>query len=893
MKGKHNMSEQHFKDFFKNSMTAYSYHKVILDDQGIPCDYVFLEVNNEYENTMNLRASDIVGKRHQEVFAEEWQEADQLKKACLEALTIHKTKSIDLPNDVSQKWFRIRVVPVDTNYFFCVFIDVTKEYLQQQEIEGFLRTNLDMLCVADKYGNIIEVNQQFEGELGYDAKELEGKRILSFVHKDDLSKTINAIRDLKKNIPLVGFINRYRCKDGTYKYLEWHSQPQGNYMYASARDITKKIESEKEIKKNLLIKEKHLQLMRLNNISIKEFLNKSLEYVIEFTGSELGYIFLYNAIKEEFLLHSWSESVLKECMIKDSKRLYYLGKVGLWGEVVRQRKPVIVNDYMASLLKKNGMPKGHVQIKNFLSIPVYSDGEIVAVVGAANKKTDYNEEDVLNLELLMNTVWSQVERKKSEEALKKSVEKYRLLTEYASDMIWVYNLTQNRYTYISPSILQLRGYVPEEALNQSFEEIFTPESIIIIHDAISKGINDLVKNPEAPISYSTELQQICKDGKIIWVEDTTKYRYSAKGEIEIVGVGRNIEDRKKAEKEILYLSYHDQLTGIYNRRYYQEELKRIDEKKNYPITMVMADVNGLKLTNDAFGHVLGDKILISFANIIKRECRSGDIIARIGGDEFILLLPKTNTQQAGKIVDRIQNVLSNTIIDKVVLSVAFGWKTKYSDSENFDEVFKLAEDAMYRRKLLEGKSYKSDTIKLITKSLYEKSPVEKEHSENVSKLCSDIGHALGLHSEDISELSLTGILHDIGKIDIDENILSKPGKLTKAEYDIVKRHSEIGYQILSSVNEFAEIAEYILAQHERLDGKGYPKGLLAGDIPMKSKILMVADAYDDMTRNHSYREALQVAEAVKELQDNSGTQFDEYIVRIFIDKVLHEMYQLF
>lgn len=205
---------------------AYSYHKVILDDQGIPCGYVFLEVNNEYENTMDLCASDIVGKRHSAVFIKEWQEADRLNKACLDALTNHKTVSIDLPNDTIQKWFRVRIVPVNANYFFCIFIDVTKEYLQKQEIEGFLRTNLDMLCVADKYGNLIKVNKQFENELGYGAKELEGKGVLSFVHKDDLSKTI------------------------------------------------------------------------------KEFLNKSLEYVIEFTGSELGYIFLYDVKKEEFPLNS-------------------------------------------------------------------------------------------------------------------------------------------------------------------------------------------------------------------------------------------------------------------------------------------------------------------------------------------------------------------------------------------------------------------------------------------------------------------------------------------------------------------------------------------------------------------------------------------------------------
>ncbi|MGV8905433.1 MAG: diguanylate cyclase [Acetobacterium sp.] len=562
------MSVQHFKDFFEKSITAYSYHKVILDDQGIPCDYIFLAVNKKYENTMNLSTSDIGGKRHTEIFNKEWPEADQLHIACLAALTDHKIVSIDLFNDSINKWFRIRIVPVNKHYFFCIFIDVTKEYLQKGEIEGFLRTNLDMLCVVDKFGNFINVNQEFENELGYSAKDLEGKRVLSLVHKDDLSKTFSAIRDLKKQLSVAGFINRYRCKDGSYKYLEWHSQPQGQYIYSSARDMTKQIESEKEIKRNLNIKEKHLQLMQLNNITVEEFLNRSLEYIIEFSGSKFGYIFLYDEKKAEFLLHSWSETVLQECKIKDIKRLYTLGNIGLWGEVVRQRKPVIINDYLSTLVKKNGVPKGHVKIKNFLSIPVYSNSQIVAVVGVANKEIDYNEEDILNLELLMNTVWSQVERKKSEE-------------------------------------------------------------------------------------------------------------------------------------EILYLSYHDQLTGLYNRHFFDdkimEEMERAD-RDNETLTMIILDLDHFKNVNDTWGHPVGDEVLKHIADITNGLIRQSDVLIRLGGEEFIVLMPETGKEGGFAAAEKIRTTFEKSPHPIAsIITASFGVAQR-ENAESFKSWYRRADAALYRAK---------------------------------------------------------------------------------------------------------------------------------------------------------------------------------------------------
>jgi len=249
------------------------------------------------------------------------------------------------------------------------------------------------------------------------------------------------------------------------------------------------------------------------------------------------------------------------------------------------------------------------------------------------------------------------DRKNVENALKNSEEKYRFLTEYASDVIWVFNLAQNKFTYVSPSMYSLLGLTAEEFMNESLDKSILPESIIVIKNAISKSVGHFKANQNKPDIHIIEIQQKCKNGDIIWVEISAKYRYNSEGDIEIVGVSRNIEERKKTEKEIKNLSYHDQLTGLYNRRYYEEELKRLNTKRNYPLALIMADVNGLKLMNDAFGHKTGDTLLRKIADILKASCRADEIIARIGGDEFIILLPKTDASIVNKILTASRRLL--------------------------------------------------------------------------------------------------------------------------------------------------------------------------------------------------------------------------------------------
>jgi len=290
---------------------------------------------------------------------------------------------------------------------------------------------------------------------------------------------------------------------------------------------------------------------------------------------------------------------------------------------------------------------------------------------------------------------------------------------------------------------------------------------------------------------------------------------------------------------------------------------------------------------------MGDELLKKVAEVMKKGCRTDDIIARLGGDEFVILLPKTGALETEQIINRIKGLASIDQIGCCIdISITFGYKTKDNEEENIQEIFKNAEDHMYQRKLFESPSIRGKTIKAIINTLHEKNKREEQHSHRVLALCKSTGEALGLLEHEIAVLKTVGLLHDIGKIAIDENVLNKPGKLTDDEWKEIKRHPEIGYRILNTVNDMADMANYVLCHHESWDGKGYPKGLKGEQIPFVSRIITIADTYDAMTSERSYRSALPEEFVIAELQKNAGIQFDPELVRVFIEKVLGQTIDL-
>ncbi|HEY8805949.1 MAG TPA: diguanylate cyclase, partial [Clostridium sp.] len=359
-------------------------------------------------------------------------------------------------------------------------------------------------------------------------------------------------------------------------------------------------------------------------------------------------------------------------------------------------------------------------------------------------------------------------------------------------MIYLYN-DQRRLVRWNKNHEDITGYSSDELYKMDFLDCYKGDrkSKKAVIDATNRAIKYGFGDGEV------ELQK--KDGTTVPMFFTVRPLY-LDGKQYFVGLAFDITERKKKDEEIYNLSYHDQLTGLYNRRFYEEELKKLDTKRNLPMTIVMGDVNGLKLINDSFGHVMGDELLKKVAELIRSGCRTEDIIARLGGDEFVIILLKTDAFETEQIIKRIVELSLSKKVGFIDISISFGYETKNNEKERIEEIFKKAEDNMYREKLLEGSSMKVKTIKTIINTLHEKNKVEERHSHRVSQLCKRMGEALELPAHAIKELMSVGLIHDIGKIAIDENILNKPGKLTDDEWKEIKSHSEIGYRMLNTVS---------------------------------------------------------------------------------------------
>lgn len=443
--------------------------------------------------------------------------------------------------------------------------------------------------------------------------------------------------------------------------------------------------------------------------------------------------------------------------------------------------------------------------------------------------------------------------------------------------IWLYRV-KDRTVQVDERIEKMIGmgfngqFVPITYLFDRTEPADHPK----LQDAIDRIRNgtEMTLNVECRIHGTS--------GRYHWYQlagDATQT--AADGSVEVVsGLLMNVDRQKHMEDELRYLSYHDKLTGLYNRRYFEKILKEFDQTAYLPLSVLMGDINGLKLTNDTFGHEAGDELLTAAARAMKKSCRRGDIICRWGGDEFVVLLPNSDEVVAERVYYQIKDACEQETGGPIALHIAMGHATRHRLDEKIVMLIKSAEEHMYSNKAKEAENTRAGILSTILRTLNEKSIETYEHARRIAQMGQQIADHLGLDRGKVEELALLSKLHDIGKIAIPELVLLKESPLTDYEWQMIKSHSEVGYRIVSTLNETAHIAPGVLAHHEHWNGTGYPKGLAGDEIPLIARIIAVADAVDVMRHGRPYREPKSIPDICEELKRCRGRQFDPAVVDV-------------
>jgi PAS domain S-box-containing protein/diguanylate cyclase (GGDEF)-like protein len=467
------------------------------------------------------------------------------------------------------------------------------------------------------------------------------------------------------------------------------------------------------------------------------------------------------------------------------------------------------------------------------------------------------------------------------EKIKESEQLFKTMFEQAPIGITLTESTTGRMLDVNQKLTKMLGLPKEEFIHIDWRSITHP-------DDIEKDIEYMKLLQKGEIqSYSMDKRYKCADGSYLWTNiavsaifktETTKQRHFC--------MITDISDRKESEERILYAYLHDHLTGLPNQLHFINTLHHMKNEQQFPFILVIADINGFKIVNDAFSREVGDELLVNVGQIFEHEKHEEDYCARIGGDEFALIIKGKEELYTQQLIGRIHSRVESLAKNKVVVSLSFGVSIAESGVVSVDELLKLTENDLNQNKLHESPSSRSKALNTFIHTLHEKNPREELHSRRVSLLGARLAKACNMGPTEIAQMKTVGLLHDIGKISIDEAILNKKGPLDGKEWNEIKKHPEKGYRILLSVGELGELSTYVLSHHERIDGKGYPQGLKGDQIPLQSKIIAIVDSFDAMTAWRPYKQSLSEESAAKELIRCSGTQFDSALVSTFVKQVL-------
>ncbi|MDD3107372.1 MAG: diguanylate cyclase, partial [Bacilli bacterium] len=837
----------------------YALLKVKMKD-GDFLGFSFVEINELFSLLFQIPKKTFLKRKGKQVFTNNEEEYLLWKSFCENAI-LHKQKTFSGFSTFLNSQYFVKVFLINKNTVLVVY----EEHAQNEMHVDFTKkpmTNKEMTLIIGMDYQIIYASSGALSLVGYSADEIKQKSIFSLVS----SNSINLFMNFFENDELIsgkGSMNTIEVELITKSHQVVKTEQHITYLW----DLDKQVSGVLSSIKLPLYDELGDTLMTPNEERLQAFLDTTEEgiYAIDLHGNiifcnhncvkVLGYNKKEDLIgKNSHLLihhHNMFNQILpvKECQ---------LHQVFKTGNAVRSDKDVF--------WRKDG---SNFSAEFFANPLVIQDKVEFVVVSFCDISA----------------------RKLEEKILKEQARSHRVLLANLPGLAYKCSFDRDwTMQFVSEGCFELTGHKPESLLNNrdlSYNDLIAPE----FQEHLWEVWVAAVKN-HTPIREEYIL--ITASGKRKWVLEQGQPIYSETGVVEsLEGLVLDISDQKIKQLEVQYMSQHDVLTGLFNRAFFEKELTRFNNTQYLPLSIIIGDINGLKLTNDAFGHDEGDRLIQKTAEIIKSCVRSDDVVARTGGDEFTILLPNTDSETAYYYLKKIQAKCEqdkNDLHDTgTVVSFSLGFATKEKTNENISSIQKIAEDFMYKRKLLERSSLHSSFISSITATMFEKSQETEEHAARMRELSVMLGQNLGLMQKELDELSLLATLHDIGKVSIDRKILNKPGKLNEEEWMEIKKHPEIGYRITKASPELSSIAEYVLSHHERWDGTGYPQGLKEKAIPLLARIISIVDAYDAMTNERSYRKTKTPAEALNEIKANAGTQFDPNLAYVFVQLMEKEI----
>lgn len=683
-------------------------------------------------------------------------------------------------------------------------------------------------------GCFIEVNDVACRELGYGREELLKMTIMDIIDKEELEK----LPDIKRKCFAQGhatFEITHVAKDGSKIPVEVSSHlftlNGKRVVLSGARDITQRKRAEEEIS----LQKAYFQKLFENSPDGIVMLDNS-ERVIQVNK---GFEKLFQHSIEEVIGCHINELVVPESLTDEASAIATTvldGRV-IQKESVRKRKD------------------GSLVLVSILGYPIIFN----------------------NRKMGIYVIYSDIsERKKTEEALRISEEKFSKAFRISPDAININRLEDGMYLEINEGFTSLTGYTEADVSGKSSLDL----NIWADPKDRARMVQQLKEKDEV---QGLEAFFRRKDGGTIFALMSARL-IEINGESCVLSITRDITERKRNEERLKYLSLHDLLTGLYNRVYFEQEVLRLEAERSYPVGIIVCDMDGLKLVNDTLGHDSGDNLLVAAAGVIKKSFRESDMVARVGGDEFAVLLPDTDIDDVSRACNRIRDAIKeyNALNPEIPLNISVGFAVSSDVSKRLVDIFKEADNNMYREKLHHSQSARSAIVQTLMKTLEARDYITEGHADRLYNLVADLAIANGLSEHRFNDLRLLAQFHDIGKVGIPDRILFKPGSLTNEEFSEMQRHCEIGYRIAQSATDLVPIADWVLKHHEWWNGNGYPLGLKGEEIPLECRILAIADAYDAMTCDRPYRKAMSHEDALAELWKCAGIQFDEQLVKKFI-----------